>query len=236
MPAKGCHHTAESRQKMSLAWRNRARASEETRRKMSLSHTGKKHSEESIKRMSKVQKGHPISDETREKISSAHIGKGHSEDTKKKLSELGKGRKHTPEEKKKISESNKGKVITEDMRKQIANTLRGRYAGPDNPNWKGGKTFEPYCFRFNRAFKEYIRAKFGRKCFICGTPENCKGLQVHHIDYNKNSICNGQEWAFLPLCPKCHSKTNFNRWHWFNLLMNYWVSGYISEGFIVWDF
>lgn len=48
-------------------------------------------------------------------------------------------------------------------------------------------------------------------------------LSVHHIDYNKNSICNGKEWAFVTLCRSHHGKSNHNRWYWFNLLISYWL-------------
>ena len=96
-------------------------------------------------------------------------------------------------------------------------------SGEDHPNWKGGVAFFPYCPKFNDAFKEHIREKFGRKCYRCGTPEKGRKFPVHHIDYNKNSICNGKEWAFVPLCHSHHAQSNFNRWYWFNLLINYWV-------------
>ncbi len=103
-----------------------------------------------------------------------------------------------------------------------AHPLYGR-RGPNATNWRGGISFEPYCFKFNKEFKEHIRNKFNRKCYICQTPENGRKHHVHHIDYNKNSICNGKEWAFVPLCIKHHTRSNYNRWHWFNLLINYWA-------------
>lgn len=95
--------------------------------------------------------------------------------------------------------------------------------GEGSPHWLGGLSFFPYCPKFSKGFKERVREKFDRKCFICGARENGKRHSVHHIDYNKNSICNGKEWAFVPLCPSHHSTTNANRWHWFNLLINYWA-------------
>ena len=108
--------------------------------------------------------------------------------------------------------------------------------GPKNANWHGGTSFEPYCFKFDETFKEYIRNKFNRSCFICGiTEENYisdqqkkQRLYIHHIDYNKNDLCNGKSWSFIPLCPSCHSKTNFNRWLWFNKYINYWIYDYIN--------
>jgi hypothetical protein len=98
-------------------------------------------------------------------------------------------------------------------------------------NWKGGT--KPYCVKFNNTFKQYIRKKFDNTCFICGKSsiEDGNNLCVHHIDYNKNAICNGKEWAFVPLCRSCHTKTNYNRYYYFNLLINYWVCKY-TENFI----
>jgi hypothetical protein len=104
-----------------------------------------------------------------------------------------------------------------------ANPMYGR-RGSDNPQWRGGTSFEPYCFKFNREFKEKIRGKFNHRCFICGGTEDVRKHHVHHIDYNKNSICNGKEWAFVPLCIRHHAKSNKDRWRWFNLLINYWAA------------
>lgn len=105
-------------------------------------------------------------------------------------------------------------------------------SGERNPNWKNGKSFEPYCRKFNDGLKESIRSKFNHQCYLCPKTEaeNGEKLCIHHIDYNKNSICDGREWPLLPLCRKCHSSTNFNRHYYFNLLMNYWAEKYIENG------
>lgn len=96
-------------------------------------------------------------------------------------------------------------------------------SGPHSHLWRGGVSFGSYCHRFNRRFKEHIRTAFQRKCFLCGVTEDNKKHDVHHIDYNKNSICNGHHWAFVPLCHAHHMSTNSNRWYWFNLLICYWA-------------
>jgi hypothetical protein len=105
------------------------------------------------------------------------------------------------------------------------------FNGSNNPNWKGGISQQKYCYKFNEPFKQYIREKFNNTCFICGKSkrDNGKNLFVHHIDYNKNAICNGKEWAFVPLCASCHSKTNGNRWYYYNLLINYWAYKYMNQ-------
>lgn len=96
-------------------------------------------------------------------------------------------------------------------------------SGPNSHLWRDGASFGSYCYKFNKQFKERIRIKFQRRCFVCGICENGKKHDVHHIDYNKNSICNGKEWAFLLLCHAHHMATNSNRWYWFNSLVNYWA-------------
>jgi len=94
-----------------------------------------------------------------------------------------------------------------------------------NPNWRGGVSYGLYCEKFNKKFREYIRNKYNRTCILCDKKEqdNKRKLNVHHIDYNKNSICNGKEWPFIPLCTICHTKTNHYRYKWFNLLINFWL-------------
>lgn len=94
--------------------------------------------------------------------------------------------------------------------------------GPNSSAWRGGVSFEPYCPKFNEKRKEKVRDNFNRRCAICGCPENGKKLSVHHIDYNKMQGCT-HGWNLVPLCPNCHSKTNSNRWFWFNLLQNWWL-------------
>jgi len=114
-------------------------------------------------------------------------------------------------------------------------SIEGMLIGDKNHNWRGGKRIL-YCELFNNKFKEKIREKFDRKCFICGEheEENIKRLSVHHIDYFKASICRGKDWAFVPLCMSCHSQTNYNRYFWFNLLISYWTSNpeiHLNDGF-----
>lgn len=111
---------------------------------------------------------------------------------------------------------------------KIAIRVGHSQVGKNHPNWQGGKSFEPYCFRFNKDLKEHIRNKFDRHCILCGTDEHSEKMHVHHIDYNKGQGC-GHSWNLVPLCRSCHMRTNFNRWYWFNLLNSYWTYKYIGE-------
>lgn len=91
------------------------------------------------------------------------------------------------------------------------------HKGEKSPAWKGGISFEPYCHKFNSAFKEYIRNKFGRMCFLCPTSEEENGerLSVHHVNYNKDCGCDDDETCqFVPLCRSCNAKVNKNRDMW----------------------
>lgn len=183
--------------------------------------------------ISTAKKGTIVSEETRRKLSISHMGHKsytRSAEHRSRLSEARKGkhviwsdeaRKRNSERRRKHSDQTKHKIAVTKI-------------GSKNPSWRGGVSFAPYCPRFNNAFKENIREKFGRKCFVCGAPEGETRHPVHHIDYNKNSICNGKEWAFVPLCRRQHNNSNVHRFHWFNLLICYWLANpetnFDSEG------
>ena len=95
--------------------------------------------------------------------------------------------------------------------------------GENNHAWKGGISFEPYCEKFNDEFKEYIREKFGRICFLCGKTEDENGqrLSVHHVNYNKDCGCDGDlTCQFVPLCMSCNTKVNNNREMWIEKIMS----------------
>jgi len=79
----------------------------------------------------------------------------------------------------------------------------------NNPNWKGGKSYEPYPLTFNKEFKNSIKRRDNYTCMGCG--ENNKTLCVHHIDYNKK---NTTKENCISLCRVCHTKTNYNRNKW----------------------
>lgn len=105
---------------------------------------------------------------------------------------------------------------TEEHKEYMSQTLSG---GPlvqemeDNPNWRGGRSFEPYPPEFNAVLKERIRDRCDRRCFLCGVFEEDVGysLHVHHIDYVKNNL---RGYNLVSLCKPCHMKTNSNRVFW----------------------
>jgi len=191
--------------------------SNETKRKISTANKGRTCPEDVKERLSKLNKGekHPMYGkkrpiETRRKMSEARRGKRLSEETRRKISEAHKGlqcgerhpmygRHHTEEARRRISESHKGLQCKE-----------------KNPAWKGGISFEPYCPKFSREFRERVRDYFDRRCYLCNKTEkeNGRRLDVHHVLYNKNTCCDKSPKLFVPLCKSCHMKTGFNREYW----------------------
>lgn len=197
---------------------------------------GKNHSDETKIKISKNHadvrgKNNPnyggkyVTDEWRQKQCEAHKG------------QIGPftGRKHTDEAKNKVSvanSKNKIKVCCGYCGKELFRTknrikdinesfcsrecMAKKQKGKHHPSWKGGLSFEPYCIKFNNTFKESIRDMFDRKCFLCDKSEvdNGKKLCIHHVNYDKNCLCDDSKCEFVPLCNSCHSKTNFNRSEW----------------------
>ena len=211
--------------------------SEETREKQRQNMKGNKyfeghnHSDETKKKLSESKTGRIVSEETRDKLRKANLGKKSSDETKRKLSIAGTGRKHTEESKKKMSDHGKGKIIPDEARRNMSIAARGRIvseetrkklSGENSSNWKGGISFEPYCPKFNNKFKEEIREMFNRNCFLCGISEEDENrkLSIHHVTYDKSCLCDDVVCKFVPLCIKCHAKTNYNRDYWEKLILS----------------
>ena len=119
-----------------------------------------------------------------------------------------------------LSCSMKGKTFTAEHKRNMSEAQKGK-TGEENSNWQGGISFEPYCIKFNKAYKEHIRERFERKCFLCDMTEadNCKKLDVHHVNYNKDCGCDDTMCICVPLCRSCHAKTNGNRSYWQEIIM-----------------
>jgi hypothetical protein len=82
-----------------------------------------------------------------------------------------------------------------------------KYCMENNPNWKGGKSFELYPEGWHKELKTTIRKRDRFICKICGK----NGYHVHHIDYNKKNLDLNN---LITLCGSCHTKTNFKRDYW----------------------
>jgi len=126
--------------------------------------SGRKHLEETKRKISKAKMGHIVLEETRNKIGKSMRGKKHSEKTKEKMSEAKIGDKnpskrpkviakilksrkwykHSEETKRKMSISQKGRTYeeifgeekAEQIKKKISKSLKGKFAGDNNPSKK----------------------------------------------------------------------------------------------------
>ncbi len=122
---KDYKHTKETRKKISKATKGKKKPirTEEHKRRLSEALKGeknpfyrKKHTTESLKKMSEASKKENLSEETLKKMSESSKGKKHTKKTKRKMSEMCKGKRnpffgkrHTLKSKKIISNANKGK-------------------------------------------------------------------------------------------------------------------------------
>lgn len=83
-------------------------------------------------------------------------------------------------------------------------------SGKNSHMWLGGKSREPYPITFNNLLKKQIRER-DKCCKLCGTKQQTKPLDVHHIDYIKDNISKDN---LISLCRSCHTKTNTDREYW----------------------
>ena len=86
-----------------------------------------------------------------------------------------------------------------------------------NPNWKGGKSFEPYGPEWTSELRESIRKRDNYICQLCSLIEEehiiiyGEVLSIHHINYDKLNCSPNNLTA---LCKQCSARVNFNREYW----------------------
>jgi len=91
-------------------------------------------------------------------------------------------------------------------------------SGPNCNFWKGGISYEPYCYEWIPSFKEIIKERDGFKCLNPYCTDG-KGLTVHHINYNKKHC---KKENLITICRSCNSKANKDRrWHkkWYQTIL-----------------
>jgi 5-methylcytosine-specific restriction endonuclease McrA len=71
---------------------------------------------------------------------------------------------------------------------------------------------------FNEKMRTLIRERHNNKCALCGGVEINNGLDVHHIDYDKQ---NSAPFNLIALCHGCHTRTNHRRKFWQELFTTY---------------
>lgn len=150
------------------------------------------------------------------------LGSHQTEKVKQNISIKLKGRKLSQNTKTLMSLARKRTITTEKTKKILSEAQKkawreGKYTkernnkvghkGNKHPNWKGGISFEPYSINWTDTLKRAIREKYKYTCQLCFS----EGLDVHHIDYDKEN-CNPEN--LITLCKSCHMKTGFNRETW----------------------
>ena len=170
--------------------------------------------------VAKLMKGRKKSKEHIEKIKKVWIKKyenGYINPTKgeKRPDLVEYNKKFKSEQMKGEKNPNKRPEVIAKRLKTIAGKTKEIYGrkGPKNNNWRGGISFDPYGYEFNKELKLAIKIRDGFKCFVCKVKDEntSQGLHIHHIDYNKQ---NNNPENLVALCGKCNSKANGHRQVW----------------------
>ncbi|KKL18854.1 hypothetical protein LCGC14_2471360 [marine sediment metagenome] len=159
----------------------------------------------------KINLGRKHTEETKRKMSKSGKGKRHSEVAINKMREIAKDRikrngdMFSPEIRLQISKLLRGRKLTEQHRRNISNAMKGENA----PSWKGGITLQKRIIRKSFKYKLWRESVFERDnwtCVFCNTRGG--NLEPDHI----------KPFAFFPelrfdvnngrtLCIECHKKT-----------------------------
>lgn len=116
------------------------------------------------------------------------------------------------------------KQRTIETKLKISKSRIGKYALDKHPRWKGGRSFLPYCPKFNQTLKKAILQRDNCQCQNpnCLTTQlesliiyGCS-LHVHHIHHDKENCYPD----LIALCHSCNSKANGNEKFYENLYMN----------------
>lgn len=191
----------EYRKQLSESAKKKPPVSTETRKKQSVSHLGEKNP----LWKPKVKKECIICGKIYE------VKPSHTEGSlycSKKCKNVGtKLRFENQEERKRASDQATERWKDPDYREHMCKVNLGRHPsestkkkqrisklGEKSHFWKGGRSFDPYCPKFNRQFKDNVRKRFGYKCVFpeCGKTKKenrNRELSVHHLFTEKMACC-----------------------------------------------
>lgn len=135
---------------------------------------GRKHSEETKKKIGVASLGHVLSEESRRKISESRTGKHYGPHTKehnRKISIGGKGLKRSKETCEKIRIANLGKKLSQEHKNKLRESHIGKpnlkNRGSGSGAWKGGVTPEYKIIRASLAFRLWRESVFTRDNWTC---------------------------------------------------------------------
>lgn len=100
---------------------------------------------------------------------------------------------------------NKGKILAGPHRDKLLAFMEGPRSGPDNHNWRGGRSYFPYTIGWNRTLSKSIRDRDGNACVTC---RSTKWLVVHHRDLEKT---NHDPSNLITMCQTCHVRLHHNK-------------------------
>lgn len=157
-----------------------------------------------LERLAISRKGTHLSQEQKDKISRANKGnpsfwKG------KKLPEAARLKMSLA--KRGFSPIPKGSKLTEKHRQSISK-FHADVSGPNNPNWKGGVTYEYRLFRKSASYQRWRKAVLTRDNYTCTQCGDKEDLHVDHIEpfalhpALRLDMNNGRV-----LCAPCHRAT-----------------------------
>ena len=154
--------------------------------------------------------GKKHSEETKKKIGLKSKGRIHSKETLKKMSLALKGKKRLPftqEWKRKLSLAHKNKHLSEETKRKMSLAHKGSKCNW----WKGGITPKTNKRIATFEWKEQRKKCYKRDkyiCQICGIKycdKNGRGLQAHHMIPYRISHDDSLE-NLITLCKSCHMK------------------------------
>ena len=200
---------------------------------------GKYHTEAAKQRMSKTKSGenNPMFGRTGE--DAPMYGIHHTKEVKQELSIINSGENNPMFGKTGENCPSYGRHPSDETRQKISDNHWDN-SGENHPfygktgdkasNWQDGISFEPYCIKFNKEFKDRVRHYFNGCCYVCGIGQSELGrkLDVHHVNYDKMVCCNDVKPLFVSLCQSCHSKTLKDREYWeefFTVSLEYLTQG-----------
>ena len=198
---------------------------EETKKKLSEMRMGKKASMEARLKMSKSQKGRKYSLETRKKISESNIGRIISDEQRRKTSERNIGNKYCV-----------GRILSEETKKKISES---RLKNPPKPYWLGkhlsaehkknvGIGRRKYVgelasnWRGGKSFEPYSLdwrktlkiAIRERDDYACQICGEKQGNRALDVHHIDYNKLNCNPENLISLCLSCHRRTNGKRDYW----------------------
>jgi len=139
-------------------------------------------SEETLKKMSDVQKGKHLSDETKEKLRITSSNRRHTEEEKRKISEGNKGKTYSQETLKRMSEAHKGWVPSDESRKKMSDSQLGR---------KHPEEVKSKISASNMGRMDGVGKKKGKNNKYCGVRKISQTTYEARIGYEGKSIVLG---------------------------------------------